>query len=80
MKKIMDSHKTILSATCLLLSTANADDIVEESQNIKFIIDVKSMVHLDGCRVDFDDGLNGKGFEIQNPNAQITCGCGKSFN
>ena len=56
------------------------DDIVEESQNIKFIIDVKSIVHLDGCRVDFDDGLNGKGFEIQNPNAQITCGCGKSFN
>lgn len=56
------------------------DDVVEESQEIKFIIDPKSMVHLDGCRVDFDDGLNGKGFEIHNPNAQTTCGCGKSFN
>jgi hypothetical protein len=30
--------------------------------------------------VDFDDGLHGKGFEIQNPNAQSTCGCGKSFS
>ena len=56
------------------------DDVVEESQEIKFIIDPKSMLHLDGCRVDFDDGLNGKGFEIHNPNAQTTCGCGKSFN
>ena len=30
--------------------------------------------------IDFDDGLHGKGFEIKNPNAQSTCGCGKSFN
>lgn len=56
------------------------NDIVEVSQEIKFIVDPESMIHLDGCRVDFDDGLNGKGFEIQNPNAQTTCGCGKSFN
>ena len=29
---------------------------------------------------DFDDGLQGKGFEIRNPNAESTCGCGKSFS
>ena len=56
------------------------DDVVEESQEIEFIVDPNSMNHLDGCSVDFDDGLNGKGFEIHNPNAQTTCGCGKSFN
>jgi Fe-S cluster assembly iron-binding protein IscA len=31
-------------------------------------------------RIDFDDGLHGKGFEIINPHASSTCGCGKSFN
>ena len=35
---------------------------------------------LSGSRIDFDDGLQGKGFEIKNPNAQSTCGCGKSFS
>ena len=33
-----------------------------------------------GSEVHFDDGLTGKGFEIRNPNAQSTCGCGKSFS
>ena len=33
-----------------------------------------------GTEIDFDDGLAGKGFEIHNPNAQSTCGCGKSFS
>ena len=42
--------------------------------------DQPSAVYLSGCSVDFDDGLHGKGFEIRNPNAQSTCGCGKSFN
>jgi iron-sulfur cluster assembly protein/iron-sulfur cluster insertion protein len=30
--------------------------------------------------VQFDDGLTGKGFQIINPNAENTCGCGRSFN
>ena len=44
------------------------------------VVDPGSAAYLSGTRIDFDDGLQGKGFEIQNPNAQSTCGCGKSFS
>lgn len=57
-----------------------ADDSNFESEGVKFVVDPASLVYLDGCNIDFDDGLQGKGFEIRNPNAQATCGCGKSFN
>ena len=56
------------------------DDEVMESDGVRFLMDQTSLSYLDGSEVDFDDGLNGKGFEIRNPNAQDTCGCGKSFN
>ena len=47
---------------------------------VRFYVDDRSLQKLDGSEIDFDDGLTGKGFEIRNPNAQSTCGCGKSFN
>lgn len=50
------------------------------SEGVPFLLDATSLVYLDGSSVDFDDGLHGKGFEIKNPNAESTCGCGKSFN
>jgi iron-sulfur cluster assembly accessory protein len=56
------------------------DDARFESEGVSIIIDPTSLAYLDGSHVDFDDGLHGKGFEIKNPNAQSTCGCGKSFN
>jgi iron-sulfur cluster assembly protein/iron-sulfur cluster insertion protein len=56
------------------------DDAVFESEGVKVFVDPASLAYLDGCSIDFDDGLQGKGFEIRNPNAQSTCGCGKSFN
>jgi iron-sulfur cluster assembly accessory protein len=55
-------------------------DIEVESEGLKILVDPASAVYLDGCSVKFDDGLHGKGFEIINPNAQSTCGCGKSFS
>lgn len=57
-----------------------ADDASFESEGVAIVVDPKSLSHLDGTTVDFDDGLHGKGFEIKNPNAHSTCGCGKSFN
>jgi iron-sulfur cluster assembly accessory protein len=57
-----------------------ADDASFESEGVAIVVDPKSLQHLDGTTVDFDDGLHGKGFEIRNPNAHTTCGCGKSFN
>ena len=56
------------------------DDQVFESEGVQVLVDPTSLAYLNGCSVDFDDGLQGKGFEIKNPNAQSTCGCGKSFN
>jgi iron-sulfur cluster assembly protein/iron-sulfur cluster insertion protein len=44
------------------------------------LVDPTSLAYLNECTIHFDDGLTGKGFEIQNPNASSTCGCGRSFN
>ncbi len=59
---------------------AKPDDAVIESEGVAMLLDPASLAYLDGSQIDFDDGLHGKGFEIKNPNAQSTCGCGKSFN
>jgi len=56
------------------------DDQLFESNGIKLLVDATSLEYLDGSVVDFDDGLTGKGFEVRNPNASSTCGCGRSFN
>jgi iron-sulfur cluster assembly accessory protein len=55
-------------------------DTALQSEGVAFVIDPASFAYLDGSVIDFDDGLHGKGFEIRNPNAQSTCGCGKSFS
>ncbi len=56
------------------------DDTVAESEGLQILLDPASQAYLNGSLIDFDDGLQGKGFEIKNPNAASTCGCGKSFN
>lgn len=55
-------------------------DKVGSCDGVSFAVDADSLEYLDGSEVHFDDGLTGKGFEIRNPNAQSTCGCGKSFH
>ena len=55
-------------------------DAVLSHNGVTFLIDATSLEYLDGSEIHFDDGLNGKGFEIRNPNASSTCGCGRSFN
>ena len=54
-------------------------DTIIESENIKLLVDGKSLFYLMGTELDFSDGLNGKGFVFNNPNAAKTCGCGESF-
>ncbi|OHE83036.1 MAG: heme biosynthesis protein HemY [Verrucomicrobia bacterium RIFCSPLOWO2_12_FULL_64_8] len=56
------------------------EDATFESEGMKILVDPASLAYLDGSNIDFDDGLQGRGFEIKNPNAQSSCGCGKSFN
>jgi iron-sulfur cluster assembly accessory protein len=58
---------------------AKPGDTEFESEGVQVVMDGTSLAYLDGSAIDFDDGLHGKGFEIKNPNAQSTCGCGKSF-
>lgn len=55
-------------------------DLEFESQGLRILVDPTSHAYLDGSTVHFDDGLHGKGFEVRNPNATSTCGCGKSFS
>jgi len=48
-------------------------------KDTKIVCDLKSFLYLAGTELDFSDGLNGKGFAFNNPNASRTCGCGESF-
>ncbi len=50
-----------------------------EQHGVAVVIDPKSAPHLAGCILDYADGLNESGFQIENPNAATTCGCGESF-
>ena len=54
-------------------------DVEIESLGIPILVASDCLDYLKGSEVDFDDGLNGKGFEVRNPNAETTCGCGRSF-
>lgn len=62
------------------------DEIISENDTIlefgavKVAVDYKSMLYLKGVTLDFQDGLNGRGFVFNNPNAKKTCGCGSSFS
>ena len=51
-----------------------------EFGKVGFAVCSESSDYLKGSEIHFDDGLSGKGFEIRNPNAESTCGCGKSFS
>ena len=50
------------------------EDKVFEDKGIRIVCDKKSFLYLVGTQLDFSDGLNGKGFQFNNPNASRTCG------
>lgn len=54
-------------------------DTVLQIDGVAFLVDKFSTPYLMGAKIDFVDGLNGAGFQIGNPNAKSTCGCGESF-
>ena len=54
-------------------------DQVFEDNGMKIVTDLKSLLYLVNTTLEFSDGLNGKGFYFNNPNASRTCGCGESF-
>ena len=68
-----------LTYTLSVEKEAGPNDKVVDNNGVKVFIDKKSYIFLAGTELDFSDGLNGKGFVFQNPNATKTCGCGNSF-
>lgn len=54
-------------------------DEVFRAGDARVVVDMKSMLFVHGLTLHHTKGLNGKGFEFQNPNATGTCGCGQSF-
>ena len=56
------------------------DDITTSYGDVRVVVDPSSAQLLDGATLDYKDGLQGAGFAIENPNAQRSCGCGKSFS
>lgn len=57
----------------------NEEDIVFESHGAALVVDPMSLELLSGSTVDFVEDLVGSSFQIDNPNAASTCGCGSSF-
>jgi iron-sulfur cluster assembly protein len=50
-----------------------------ELGGVPIVMDKRHALYVAGMIVDFQDGLNARGFVFQNPNAKTTCGCGTSF-
>lgn len=61
-------------------SEVKPTDNIIEKDGLNIYVDMKSFLYLSGTEIDYSDGLNGKGFVFNNPNAQKTCGCGSSFS
>jgi len=63
-----------------LADGAHDDDVVVERNDAKVLIDSLSLVYMAGSEIDFVDNLLGQSFQIKNPNAVASCGCGTSFS
>ncbi len=63
----------------LEFDTKKDGDTEYEINGIKIVVDPMHELYLAGTEVDFQQGLNSRGFIYKNPNASKTCGCGESF-
>lgn len=63
-----------------LEKTRAADDLVIERDGAIVLIDPVSLPYIDGSEIDFVDDLIGQSFQVRNPNATASCGCGTSFS
>ncbi|MBS4042429.1 MAG: iron-sulfur cluster assembly accessory protein [Chitinophagaceae bacterium] len=58
---------------------ATIEDEVYEANGVEFIMNKSHGLYLHGMQIDWQGGLNSRGFTFTNPNASTTCGCGTSF-
>lgn len=59
---------------------AKEQDETFDLDGVTLIMDKKHAMYVMGMEVDFQDGLNARGFTFNNPQAKSTCGCGSSFS
>lgn len=62
-----------------LESNIREQDLSRQFDDIKVVVDEVSIQYLRGATVDFVESVMGSGFQIENPNAVSSCGCGSSF-
>lgn len=60
--------------------TVNADDLVFDYGGVTLLVDEVSMDLLAGAEIDFVEDLMGASFQVKNPHARSSCGCGTSFS
>lgn len=58
---------------------AAGDDIVVERDGVTLLVDSMSLLYVMGSEVDYVEDLVGASFQVKNPNASSSCGCGSSF-
>jgi iron-sulfur cluster assembly accessory protein len=63
-----------------LVDGRNEDDVAIEKDGATVLIDEMSLIYMGGSVIDFVDDLMGQSFQIRNPNAVASCGCGTSFS
>jgi iron-sulfur cluster assembly accessory protein len=63
-----------------LTDARNDDDVAIEKDGATVLIDDLSLVYMGGSVIDFVDDLIGQSFQVRNPNAVASCGCGTSFS
>ena len=63
-----------------LTDVRNDDDVAIEKNGATVLIDDMSLIYMGGSVIDFVDDLMGQSFQIRNPNAVASCGCGTSFS
>jgi iron-sulfur cluster assembly accessory protein len=68
------------SYTFDLVAGRNDDDVAVERDGATVLIDELSLIYMGGSVIDFVDDLMGQSFQIRNPNAVASCGCGTSFS
>jgi iron-sulfur cluster assembly protein len=61
-------------------ATHEGDEVIDAGEDVRVFVDSASQVLLAGMQIDFVESLEGAGFVFENPNAQSSCSCGKSFS
>lgn len=63
-----------------LVQAPESDDVAIEKEGATVLIDPVSLMYMAGSEIDFVDDLIGASFQVRNPNATASCGCGTSFS